>query len=380
MSKLNISRLTNENEDGAPSVSGIATFSSTAFLVPPSGTTAQRPEYVKPGMIRFNTDSAHLEYYNGVEWTEVVVANNDLNGGARMVIGGGSSPTSPNANIDYINIATLGNSLSFGTLFAGRYACTTVASSTRAVWGGGWTGGSSNILDFVTISSTGNAQDFGDLNPAIYGPLSCSNSTRGIFGGAYGPGPSQSTVGPIDYITIASTGNAQDFGEGSLNYGGASCASSTRGVFAGGRLRATNAAVNTITFVTISTTGNAIRFGDLVFTGRYSCGCSNSTRGVFFGNFNNPAYVNNIDYITIATTGNAQDFGDLAINFGGSMNASCSSTRALIAGGGTAGGTQPNQNTIQYITITSTGDSLDFGDLRENRALGGSASNAHGGL
>ena len=69
MSKLNISRLTNENEDGAPYISGITTFSSTAFLDPPKGTTAQRPEYVQPGMIRFNTDGAHLEYYNGFEWT-----------------------------------------------------------------------------------------------------------------------------------------------------------------------------------------------------------------------------------------------------------------------------------------------------------------------
>jgi hypothetical protein len=86
MSKLNISRLTNENEDGAPYISGITTFSSTAFLDPPKGNTAQRPEYVQPGMIRFNTDSAHLEYYNGVEWTEVLVANNTLDGGARGVV------------------------------------------------------------------------------------------------------------------------------------------------------------------------------------------------------------------------------------------------------------------------------------------------------
>lgn len=383
MSEIKFSNFTNEDNSGGPDLVGVTTFTSPYYFVPPSGTTAERPsgDGLAPGMLRFNTDIGRLETWRGDHWATILGESPNLNGGARMVIGGGSQPTNPNANIDYINIATLGNSLSFGTLFAGRYACTTVASSTRAVWGGGWTGGSSNILDFVTISSTGNAQDFGDLNPAIYGPLSCSNSTRGIFGGAYGPGPSQSTVGPIDYITIASTGNASDFGEGSLNYVGGSCASSTRGVFAGGRLRATNAAVNTITFVTISTTGNAIRFGDLVFAGRYSCGCSNPIRGVFFGGVT-PAVVNvnSIDFITIATTGNAQDFGDLAINFGGSMNASCSSTRALIAGGGTSGGTQPNLNTIQYITISTLGDSLDFGDLRENRSLGGSASNAHGGL
>ena len=104
MSKLNIRRLTNENEDGAPSVSGIATFSSTAFLVPPSGTTAQRPEYVQPGMIRFNTDGAHLEYYNGVEWTEVLVANNTLDGGNRGLFGGGKNPSASQNTIDYVTI------------------------------------------------------------------------------------------------------------------------------------------------------------------------------------------------------------------------------------------------------------------------------------
>ena len=113
MSKLNIRRLTNENEDGAPSVSGITTFSSIAFLDPPKGNTAQRPEYVQPGMIRFNTDGAHLEYYNGVEWTEVVVANNSLDGGNRGLFGGAEGP---NNTIEYITISTLGNSSDFGDL------------------------------------------------------------------------------------------------------------------------------------------------------------------------------------------------------------------------------------------------------------------------
>lgn len=377
MSEARINRISNELGTGGPIVSGITTFSGLNYFVPPKGTTAERPSNCPPGSIRFNTDSAHLEYFDGLQWLEFEAFNNELGVsgalGNRMVIGGGSQPTNQTANIDYITMSTLGNSLSFGSLFSGRYAVTACSSSTRAVWGGGWTGGTSNVIDYVTISSTGNAQDFGDLNPPQYGPHCVSNSTRGIWGGAYGPGPSQSTVGPIDYVTIASTGNASDFGEGALTYVGGSCASSTRGIFAGGRLRTTNLPVNTISYITISTTGNVSDFGDLIFTGRYSAGCSNPTRGVFVGNFNSPAYVNSIDFITIATTGNSQDFGDLT-NFGGTMNASASSTRALFAGGGTV------LNTIEYITILSTGNSIDFGDLRENRSLGGSTSNGHGGL
>ena len=37
MSRLNVGNLFNENEDGAPVVSGISTFSSPHYFVPPSG-------------------------------------------------------------------------------------------------------------------------------------------------------------------------------------------------------------------------------------------------------------------------------------------------------------------------------------------------------
>ena len=78
MSRLNVGNLFNENEDGAPVVSGISTFSSPHYFVPPSGTTAQRPQNPGEGMIRFNTDSGHLEYYSGELWVDVIVNNNEL--------------------------------------------------------------------------------------------------------------------------------------------------------------------------------------------------------------------------------------------------------------------------------------------------------------
>jgi hypothetical protein len=81
MSRLNVGNLFNENEDGAPVVSGISTFSSPNYFVPPSGSTAERPEDPGEGMIRFNTDSGHLEYYSGELWVDVIVNNQDLGGG-----------------------------------------------------------------------------------------------------------------------------------------------------------------------------------------------------------------------------------------------------------------------------------------------------------
>ena len=257
MSKLNISRLTNENEDGSPYISGISTFSSTAFLVPPSGTTAQRPEFVKPGMIRFNTDGAHLEYYNGVEWTEVLVANNSLDGGNRGLFGGGgTNPAGPRFNvIDYVTISSTGNATDFGDLTEIKTLLMSHSSSTRGVWGGGKTPATTNTIDYVTIASLGNAVDFGDMTISAGERAGCSNSVRGLFGGG---------TNVIDYVTIASTGDAIDFGDLlTLGYQFLSaCSSPLRGIFAGGG-DAPTTILNSIEFVTIATTGNATDFGDL---------------------------------------------------------------------------------------------------------------------
>ena len=77
-SRLNVSNIFNENENGGSAVSGISTFSSPHYFVPPSGTTAERPSNPGEGMIRFNTDSGHLEYYRGNHWVDVITNNNEL--------------------------------------------------------------------------------------------------------------------------------------------------------------------------------------------------------------------------------------------------------------------------------------------------------------
>jgi len=72
--------------------------------------------------------------------------------------------------------------------------------------------GRTNVISFVTIASAGNATDFGDLVAENYLMASCSSSTRGLFaGGAIGASPYETNV--IQYITIATTGNATDFGD-----------------------------------------------------------------------------------------------------------------------------------------------------------------------
>ena len=65
-------------------------------------------------------------------------------------------------------------------------------------------------MGYINIGSLGNAQYFGELTNSRQNPGACSSSTRGLWGGG--------TPGfQIDYVTIASAGNAIDFGDLSVN-------------------------------------------------------------------------------------------------------------------------------------------------------------------
>ena len=62
------------------------------------------------------------------------------------------------------------------------------------------------------MASLGNSTDFGDLATAVTTLGAASNSTRGIFAG----GNSPTALRDMQFITIATTGNAQDFGDLSI--------------------------------------------------------------------------------------------------------------------------------------------------------------------
>ena len=247
---------------------------------------------------------------------------------------------------------------------------------TRGVFGGG--DSNTNVMDYINIASTGNAIDFGDLLSAVRQATACASSTRGIFAGGDTGGSNASNV--IQYITIASTGNAIDFGDISrAGYSGiGSCSSETRGIFSGGITLNFGAAVSNINYIEIASTGNTISFGNLTNAVRNNAGCSSATRGISAGGIA-PSYTNTIEYVTIASTGNATDFGDLTVARDYLQGCS-NSTRGLFAGGDNSSGGP--FNTIDYITIASTGNAIDFGDLNSESAgrytVGACASTTRG--
>jgi|TARA_E500000318_G_scaffold47769_1_gene44953 hypothetical protein len=294
---------------------------------------------------------------------------------------GGNSPDTQLKSIDYINIPTTGNAAEFGEISVLSNGGSGVSSSTRGVFGIGSTVDSTgtNAIEFVNFSVRNNSVDFGDLLVSRLGyGASAGSSTRGVFAGAELAAPVYGTSNIIQYITIASEGNALDFGDlASSKYHLMGTSSSTRGVFAGGN-PGPGAIQNTIEYVTIASTGNSSDFGDLLqvnFRGLRGSIVSSGTRGIFAGGSPSPSLLNVIQFITIASTGNATDFGDLTeakITVSGTSN----STRGVFAGGATP----TPSNVISYITIGSTGNATDFGDLRVPTNAQTTASNSSGNL
>ena len=337
----------------------------------PIGGVEDRPEKPVEGTVRFNEDLNTLEFYNGVDWRQFTV--NGASG--RGLMAGGNNPARVSL-IEYVNIATKGDGIGFGDLDAARSDAGGSSSSTRGIiWGGKTAGGEDNVIQYITLASSGTATDFGDtVNQTYRYGAAFGSSTRGVI----------HENSDMEYINYASTGNAIDSGfdipsatkdqEGSGN-------SPTRGFVYGGNGNPSSAGPlgngywDKIDMVITASLGDSIDFGNLTAPRVFRPGsASSTTRGVIGGGYPGSAYVNIIDFITFASAGNANDFGDLATQ-GGWVQTS-SMTRGLFAGGFTP----TKVTTIDYITIASHGNSQNFGNLSDYHNNGTMVSDCHGGL
>ena len=387
MANLKVNTVSGIGTEG-PVLNGGLHFRSKNYLTLPKGTTTERTATssgisTEIGSIRYNTDSNKMECYVNNKWMIVSTSSPNLSQsgesavGARAIIHMGYGPANKNT-INAMNMAVGGTAIDFGNSTISARQQTSCSSRTRALRGGGYSGSGSpgyeDVIDFVTISSTGDATDFGDLTQERGGsPGALASATRGVFAGGYRGGPSVK-FDIIDFVTIASTGDAKDFGDLVAEVGGVGtgAASPIRGVFFGGYNP--SGSFNTIQFITIATTGNTKDFGDCVTTVRTGTGASNATRGLYMGG-QRPSLSssNTIEFITIASTGNSMNFGDL--DSASDMGASAASpTKAIHQ---RAVGTTSN---VCAVMISTQGDAIDFGDLTETAAQTSGCSNAHGGL
>ena len=230
--------------------------------------------------------------------------------------------------------------------------------------------GGVNTINLITIATTGDAIDFGDMTVGAAYRKGLASSTRGVFSNAQGDLT-------FDYVTISSQGGANDFGEALTDHmGGATFNSSTRGFRAGGSDPSLSTPhTSNIMGMIIASTGSFFDAGDLTIVGTYQNGVSSPTRGIIFGGTTPSANYNNIDVFTMASGGNATKFGELA-EAKKYIDTSSNTIRGLAAGG------SPSNNVIEFVTIATEGNAQDFGDLHSATVAGknGSVSSATRGI
>jgi hypothetical protein len=342
---------------------------------------------------------------NSVDWGDLSVKGAQGSGSSNNVrgifgMGEAASPLTSNSNVlEYVSLVSAGNSADFGDLTVGRQDNYGIAaqghggistgeprigdtvlgtqvyfSGDRGIFATSITPApaSRNQIEYISMASSGNAVDFGDATNNLTFPGAAGNQTRALFG----PSERSAPVGYsalVDYIQFSTKGNAANFGSLTVARSqSAGLSNSTRGVFAGGFAEIPgNTWYNVIDFVTISSLGNGSDFGDLLAASAVKGAVASPTRGVVAGgNTGVGVYTNVIEFITIASAGNSTDFGDLLSNAYGKAGAS-SSTIGLFG----SNGTPAVSNVIETITIASAGNSTDFGDLTQARELPESTSN-----
>ena len=168
-------------------------------------------------------------------------------------------------------------------------------------------------IQYITVASTGNTTDFGDLSQARYSAAAVGDGIYGVFGGGNNSGTN--FTNRIDSVNIFTTSNATDFGNLWANIArNCGVSNSTRGVFCGGYTPTTPAARTTMAYITIQTAGNSTDFGDInQGDTTEAAGSTNLTRGCFAGG-DDGQNKDDIGYITIDTTGDSTDFGNLSVS------------------------------------------------------------------
>ena len=309
-------------------------------------------------------------------------------GRGRGFFGGGYGASSPYPElnvIDMIEVATTGNATDFGDLTVGRTANGMGCSSTRGLFAAGRFPGPNNdqsVIDYITTSSGGGANDFGDLSNLPCSSTGFSDATRAIYAGGYqARSPYSDRYTLMTYVTIATTGDSSDFGE-TVEPGrrDTSFSNATKGFTTG---LSTPSASSRIEMAIIQTKGSQIDFGELTgqatFTGNSQCngGASSQTRGIIFSGMSSPTAARNvIEYLTLSSQGNAVNFGDITNAGNNSGSGACGNQiRGVVK---TSSGN--DGNILEYVTISTTGNTSDFGDLATGRRVYSSLCDAHGGL
>ena len=337
---------------------------------------------LKAGALRFDTDRNQLELWDGNQWTGISSRAPEFETGATRGVWAGGSTEPPGQvfnNMDYQQLETTGNLIDFGDLPSTRQETHmgTIADKQRGFICGG--DGAVNTIFRWVHATTGSASDYADLNINAKQGFGLSNHVRGVVGAGY---VSPTYNNSISYFTMASTATARDFGDfaSGQHYAGGGMCDGTRGVIVHG-YNGSNYIAN-LEYINVMTTGNTDGFGDLLsIHNTFTATNANGVRGIIGGGYtpSPSAWYNTIQYITMSTLGDSVDFGDLTTTR--SFMQGCNSkTRVVWSAGLNVGPTATAMNTVDFVQMMSTGNAVDFGDSTQARRQSSAASNGHGGL
>jgi len=350
MSEFRVNSITNQDGSAGPQVCGVSTFSGKSGIQIPSGSSDFRRQ--------------------------------DGGGRGRGIIAGGRNHPVAYKSIDVIEISTTGNATDFGDLSnESTGGAGGSSSTTRGFIIGGYDpspAAHQTTMQYINFASQGGANLFGDLRSANTAIAQASNNVRGLLYGGNDP----TYIADIFQFNLQSLGTETDFGkvfEDVPIRNVVAATSPTRAIFAGGQTD--DGSSNIIAFREIASGGIVSKFGELTYAADGHGGTSSSTRAIFVGGKASPTTTNTMNFLTIASEGDAQDFGDLTQKRR-NITANSNSIRATFSGGTTASsGTGNNKNNIDFVTISTTGNAVDFGDLQHQKRLSNmGSSDSDGGL
>jgi hypothetical protein len=281
--------------------------------------------------------------------------------GDRAIVSGGND-TPGIDTIEFYSITSGGGATDFGELVGGKnYYHDTYSNGSRVLTTGGFVGSpggaKTDAIEFITVATKGNSVDFGELTAARQAHQGGdSDGSRGID-----PGGGTPIIDTIDYTTIGTLGDSTDFGELSAARNLLSGASnSSRLCMVGGN----PPALDTIEFITIGTLGNGIDFGELTKTRSYLGATGDNNRLVCAGG----ASDDSMEYINIQTLGDGTDYAEQQTGGTSSFQMSSNGSRGTINGG------HPARDTINAFTIGILANTVDFGELSGSVFQAGSSS------
>ena len=302
-------------------------------------------------------DSANSKFYQYWDsaFREITIVAPSYYYGDRGVFGGG---TDTNLTLDYITIATTGNATDFGDAWYLRESGGAASDGSRGFWYGGHN--SANIVSnngySITFATLGNATNtIGDINNSRARGSMCCNKDYIIHTGGQSGYNTNTTNTILRFTVVSGYMAASSFGNmGATKLGHSMWNDTSRYLtFSGSN---STADIEAGSF----TSSGASWIAQLTGNGSQPTGAAgDETRAITFAGTTGTQ----LDTVVIQNNSNATSFGQLNTNHW-TPGASTDGSRIVFAGGSWSG----NQNDMSYITIATTGNSYDFGDLTVARA------------